>query len=158
MSPLGSLYLWVLWGYSFCYYELTNKNKSTFLAATKQLNDWFSPSVCLSVTPFLTMFPSSYHHEIFRSCYQWQMWRPCKSSRSGVVIHSILKLFTFCKTLLKIQVFVQKVFFFNEQKIICKLKSWTWDAIIRVIPWIGHRSHMLNKFRILFSIHRCPYI
>ena len=56
------------------------------------------------------MFPSSYHHEIFRSCYQWQMWRPCKSSRSGVVIHSILKLFTFCKTLLKIQVFVQKVF------------------------------------------------
>ena len=24
--------------------------------------------------------------------------------------------------------------------------------------WIGHRSHMLNKFRILFSIHRCPYI
>ena len=38
------------------------------------------PSVCLSVCPsvrlsvchtFLTMFPSSYHHEIFRSYYQW---------------------------------------------------------------------------------------
>ena len=34
-------------------------------------------SVCLSVCPsvrhtFLTMFPSSYHHEIFRSYYQWQ--------------------------------------------------------------------------------------
>ena len=37
-------------------------------------------SVCLSVCPsvrlsvchtFLTMFPSSYHHEIFRSYYQW---------------------------------------------------------------------------------------
>ena len=60
-----------------------------FLAATKQLNDWFSPSVrlsvCLSVCDtFLTMFPSSYHHEIFRSCYLWQMWRPCKRSRSEV--------------------------------------------------------------------------
>ena len=29
-------------------------------------------SVCLSVChTFLTMFPSSYHHEIFRSYYQW---------------------------------------------------------------------------------------
>ena len=51
------------------------------------------PSVCLSVCPsvrpsvchtFLTMFPSSYHHEIFRSYYQWQKWRPCKRSRSEV--------------------------------------------------------------------------
>ena len=42
-----------------------------FLAATKQLYEWFSPSVCPSVShTFLTMFPSSYHHEIFRSYYQ----------------------------------------------------------------------------------------
>ena len=46
-------------------------------------------SVRLSVRPsvrhtFLTMFPSSYHHEIFRSYYQWQKWRPCKRSRSEV--------------------------------------------------------------------------
>ena len=41
-------------------------------------------SVCLSVRhTFLTMFPSSYHHEIFRSCYQWLKWHPCKRSRSG---------------------------------------------------------------------------
>ena len=68
-----------------------------FLAATKQLYDWFSPSVrpsvCPSVCPsvrlsvrhtFFTMFPSSYHHEIFRSYYRWQKWRPCKRSRSEV--------------------------------------------------------------------------
>ena len=64
-----------------------------FLAATKQLYKWYfpsvRPSVCLSVCPsvrhtFLTMFPSSYHHEIFRSYYQWQKWRPCKRSRSEV--------------------------------------------------------------------------
>ena len=54
----------------------------TFLAATKQLYEWLSPSVRpsvrLSVTPFFTMFPSSYHHEIFRSCYHWHKWCPCK--------------------------------------------------------------------------------
>ena len=47
-----------------------------FLAATKQLYEWYFLSVCPSVCPsvrlsvchtFLTMFPSSYHHEIFRS-------------------------------------------------------------------------------------------
>ena len=42
-------------------------------------------SVCLSVChTFLTMFPSSYHHKIFGSYYQWQKWRPCKRSRSEV--------------------------------------------------------------------------
>ena len=43
-----------------------------FLAETKQLYEWYflsvCPSICLSVRhTFLTMFPSSYHHEIFRS-------------------------------------------------------------------------------------------
>ena len=52
---------------------------------------WMVQSVRLSVCPsvchtFLTMFPSSYHHEIFRSYYQWQKWRPCKKARSEVVI------------------------------------------------------------------------
>ena len=43
-----------------------------FIAATKQLYKWYFPSVCLSVChTFFTMFPSSYHHEIFRSYYQW---------------------------------------------------------------------------------------
>ena len=54
---------------------------NSFLAATKQLYDWFSPSVRpsvrLSVRPsvghtFFTIFPSSHHHEIFRRYYQWQ--------------------------------------------------------------------------------------
>ena len=47
------------------------------------------PSVCPSVRPsvchtFFTMFPSSYHHEIFRSYYHGQKWCPCKRSRSEV--------------------------------------------------------------------------
>ena len=64
-----------------------------FLAVTKQLFDWFSPSVrpsvrlsvCLSVChTFFTMFPSLYHHEIFRIYYHGQKWCPCKRSRSEV--------------------------------------------------------------------------
>ena len=78
--------------YSQCFHQLACK-KLYFLAATKQLYEWFSPSVrpsvCLSVRlsvchTFLTMFPSSYHLEIVRSYYQWQKWRPCKRSRSEV--------------------------------------------------------------------------
>ena len=46
---------------------------------------WMVQSVRPSVRhTFLTMFPSLYHHEIFRSYYQWQKWRPCKKSRSEV--------------------------------------------------------------------------
>ena len=50
---------------------------------------WMVQSVRLSVRPFvrhtfLTMFPSSYHHEIFWSYYQWQKWRACKRPRSEV--------------------------------------------------------------------------
>ena len=44
------------------------------------------PSVCHT---FLTIFPSSYHHEIFRSYYQWQKWRPCKRSRSKVKVTEV---------------------------------------------------------------------
>ena len=48
------------------------------------------PSVCLYVChTFLTMFPSSYHHEIFRGYYQWRKWRPCKRSRSKVKVTEV---------------------------------------------------------------------
>ena len=40
-----------------------------------------SPNTCVCHT-FLTMFLSSYQPEIFSSCYHWQTWCPCKSSRS----------------------------------------------------------------------------
>ena len=65
------------------------------------------PSVCLSVRPSvclsvchtcLTMFPSSYHHEIFRSYYQWQKWRPCKRSRSEVKVTEVTTQFNRFRT------------------------------------------------------------
>ena len=63
-----------------------------FLAATKQLYEWYFLSVCLSVChTFLTMFPSSYHHKIFRSYYQWQKWYPWKGQgqRSKVKVTEV---------------------------------------------------------------------
>ena len=56
---------------------------------------WMVQSARLSVCPsvrhtFLTMFPSSYHHEIFRSYYQWQKWWPCKRSRSKVKVTEVM--------------------------------------------------------------------
>ena len=59
-----------------------------FLAAAKQLYEWFSTSVHLSVC-LSHLFPSSYHHEIFRSYYQWQKRGPCKRSRSKVKITEV---------------------------------------------------------------------
>ena len=44
-------------------------------------------SVRLSVRhTFLTMFLSWYYPEIFRSCYHWPAWCPCKRSRSKVKV------------------------------------------------------------------------
>ena len=40
------------------------KRQNYFLAATKQLYDWFSPSVCLSVRPSVTPFSPCSHHRI----------------------------------------------------------------------------------------------
>ena len=57
-----------------------------FLDATKQLYEWFSPSVRHTS---LTMFPSSYHHEIFWSYYLWQRWRQYKRSRSWVKVTEV---------------------------------------------------------------------
>ena len=67
----------------------TKSLKVVFLAATKQLYKWYFPSVCLSVClsvchTFLTMFLSSYHHEIFRSYYQWPKQGQCQRSKVKV--------------------------------------------------------------------------
>ena len=60
-------------------------------------------SVCLSVRPsvchtFFTRFPSSYHHEIFRSNYQSQTWCPCKRSRSKVKVTEVMTAFSRFRT------------------------------------------------------------
>ena len=46
------------------YYANFQADPGMFLAATKQLYDWFSPSVCLSVCPSVTPFSPCSHHRI----------------------------------------------------------------------------------------------
>ena len=45
-----------------------------------------------------TMFPSSYHPEIFRSYYHWPMWCPCKRSRSKVKVTEVMTPFSRFRT------------------------------------------------------------
>ena len=75
----------------FLSYVVTSKR--VVFVSCDQAALWMVQSVCPSVRPsvglsvchtFFTMFPSSYHHKIFRSYYHWQKWGPCKRSRSVV--------------------------------------------------------------------------
>ena len=76
-------WIWrIIYGHKLPYMKKTRKKKQVcgaacFMAAKIKFSKDVRPS-------FSTMFPSSYHHEIFRSHYQWQKWRPCKRSRSEV--------------------------------------------------------------------------
>ena len=88
--------VWIyIWWWNDAYsLMLLRRGALLFLAATKQLYEWYFPSVCLSVClsvchTFFTMFSSLYHHKIFRSDYQWQKWRPCKRSRSKVKVTEV---------------------------------------------------------------------
>ena len=122
-----------------------------FLAATKQLYEWYSPSVCLSVlsvTPFLLMFPSSYHHEIVRSYYQWQKWRPRKRSRSKVKVTEVMTPFSRFRTVTPIWIHILgwndayglmllwrgALMFF---KVICQISRWHGSKNRRIWPKLG---------------------
>ena len=67
-----------------------------YLAATKQFLKRLFLSVCPPVRhTVLTMFPSSYHPEVFRSYCHWQAWQAwcqCKRSRSYVKVTEVMTL------------------------------------------------------------------
>ena len=76
----------------------TGQSLVSVIFSCDQAAIWLVQSVCLSVRPsvrlsvchtFFTMFPSSYHHEIFRSYYHGQKWCPCKRSRSKVKVTEV---------------------------------------------------------------------
>ena len=68
-------------------------------------------SVCPSVRPpvcdtFFTMFQSMYHHEIFRSYYNWQKWCPCKRSRSKVKVTEVKTQFSRFRTTTPVWIYI----------------------------------------------------
>ena len=53
---------------------------------------WLSTvRLCLSHLFHNILFPSWYHHEIFRSDYQWRRWCLCKGSRSEIKVTELKK-------------------------------------------------------------------
>ena len=112
-----------------------------FLAATKQLYKWYFPSVCLSVClsvchTFFTMFPSSYHHEIFRSYYHGQKWCPCKSQgqRSKVKVTEVNTQLSRFRILTPVWIHI-----------------WQWN---HAHSWKQHRRGALLFFKVIRQISR----
>ena len=112
----------------------------TFLAATKQLYEWFRPSdgqsVCPSVCPshFFTMFPS-YYHEIFKSYYHWPKCVKLQNLfryKTGFVSRQILHF------LWKLQNWICPK---TGQYKTCKVSNTKTEASMRAIkskPWQSH--------------------
>ena len=118
------------------------------------MNGIFCLSVCLSVCPsvrpshFLTMFPSSDHHEIFRSYYQWQKWCPCKRSRSQVKVTEVMIPFSGFQTVTPVWIHILgcnyayslmllrrgALLFFNFSRSSVKLQGHTAKKIIEFDP------------------------
>ena len=87
-----------LFNFGWWYTLMKNKHQISLYLGLKKMANILADNIfkwiflkkitrCLAVCAFhtfFTMFPSWYHHEIFRRDYQWQKWCLCKSSRSKV--------------------------------------------------------------------------
>ena len=113
-----------------------------FLAATKQLNEWYSLSVRLSVChTLLTMFPSSYHREIFRSYYQWQKWRQSRRSRSKVKVTEVNTQLSRCRTVTPVWI---HIWWWNDAQSLILLRRGAL-LISRVIRQISRSRGSKNR-------------
>ena len=82
-----------------------------------------------------TMFPSLYHHEIFRSYYQWQRC-PCKRSRSKVKVTEVESQFSCFRTITPVWI---HMWWWNDAQSLMLL--WRGALLLcKVIPQIS-RSH-----------------
>ena len=73
------------------YIEVNDSGVIFYLRPSSPKNIEVHPSVCLSVCSSVTSIWQSYYHVIFRYCH-WQMWCPCKRSRSEVKLIEVKKL------------------------------------------------------------------
>ena len=87
------------------------------------------PSVCHT---FFTMFPSWYHHEIFRSYYHGQKWCPCK--RSKVKVTKVDTQLSRFRTLTPVWIHI-----------------WQWN---HAHSWKQHRRGALLFFKVIRQISR----
>ena len=88
-----------------------------------------------------TMFPSSYHHEIFRSYYQCQKWCPCKRSRSKVKVTEVKT--QFCRFWIVTTVWIH-IWWWNHAQSLMLLR---WGALLlfKVIRQISRTHGTKNR-------------
>ena len=140
------IWIWIYAGQSTAWINssptdacMCDNKLSLFLAATKQLYDWFRPSVRLSTRlsvrhALFTTFPSSYHHEIFRSYYHGQKWCQCKRSRSKVKVTEVKPQLSRFRTITPVWIHI-----------------WKWNHV-HSLKW--HSRGVLLFFKVLCEISR----
>ena len=107
-------------------------------------------SVCLSVRhAFFTKLPSLHHPEIFRSYYQWQVWCPCKRSRSKVKVTEVMTPLGHFWTVTPVWIHIWQ---WNDAQSLMLLRRGAL-LIFKVICQIS-RSHGWKKSLILTQIGR----
>ena len=109
------------------------------LAVTKQLYEWFSPSVCLSVSFCLTITPFSLcsHYHIMKF---WQQWGPCKRPRWKVKVTEVKTLFSSFWTVTQNLI---HIWWWNDAQ---NLMLFRRDALLffKVIHWISRSSILIQ--------------
>ena len=149
-----------------------------FLVAAKQLYKWYFLSVRLSVYhTFLTMFPSSYHHEIFRSYYQRRKLGTYKRSRSKVEVTEVTTQLNHCRTVTPVWIHIWwwnyayslmllrrgALLFF---KVICHIARSRGSKNLRIwpkfgVPWLYLLFEFTNGYEMMHkawsSIEQVPY-
>ena len=89
---------------------------------------------CRSLNALFTMFPSSYHHEIFRNYYNGQKWCPCKRSRAKVKVTEVNTQLSRFRTLTPVWIHI-----------------WQWN---HAHSWKQHRRGGLLFFKVIREISR----
>ena len=108
---------------------------------------------CCSLNALITMFPSSYHHEIFRSYYLGQKWCWCKRSRSKVNVTEVKTQHSRFWTVTPVWIHI-----------------WQWNAhslsSIEEVPYCfsrssvifqGHRGQKVADFDLNLAFQDCNY-
>ena len=118
---------------------------------------WMVQSVCPSVRlsvrdTFLTMFPSSYHHEIFKSCYQWQKWCPCKRSRSKVKVTEVITQLSRFRTVTLVWI---HIWYEMMHKAWCCLGEVPYSLSRSSVKFQGHTAKKIVQFDRNWSFPDC---
>ena len=141
-SVLDRLFFWLGIQYDSIVWVIMRRRGVSSERRHSSCSNFFCPSVRLSVChTFFTMFPSSYHHEIFMRYYQWPKRGPCQRWRSEVKVTEVKTQLHHFRTITPVWI---HIWWWNEAqslmlprsgallffKVICQI-SWSQGSINR---------------------------